>query len=395
MRLIAASVGLLLTCALPGWAQAAPVASPSTLLTPPPALPDGPPSLVDEGDPASLLAAVARTRAYLAGLPRRTLSVAGRTLEVEGLRRAYEGFEALVRAEWGKPTFEAALRERFTWLPMPGRDAAGSVLFTGYYQPLLEASEQPSEAFRYPLYAPPPDMIPIDLGAFRPSLAGQVAMARIKNGGVVPYYTRQEIDEGQALAGRGLELAWVKDPVLRSSLMIQGSGVLQYADGRLVNVAYAGQNGHVFLAGDQSRNPSYVFFRLGGEGPTGCDGVTLTGGRSIATDKRLFPTGTLAWISYPRARFNARGQVEAYEQGGRFVLDQDTGGAITGPGRVDVFWGGGPEASRRAHALNGTGRMWFLVPREGASQPRSGAPSDPVEPAPVGPPGRPDGYPEP
>jgi membrane-bound lytic murein transglycosylase A len=399
MRLSVAFVGLLLTCTQPAWAQVVPVASPTPALTPPPTLPDGPPSLADEGDAASLLAAVARTRTYLAGLPRRTLSVAGRTLQVEALRRAYEEFEALVRAEWGKPTFEAAVRERFTWLPMPGRDTAGSVLYTGYFQPLLEASEQPTEAYRYPLYAPPPDMIPIDLGAFRPSLAGQVAMARIKNGGIVPYFTRREIDDGQALAGRGLEIAWVKDATLRASLMIQGSGVLRYPDGRLVNVAYAGQNGHVFLGGDQSRNPSYVFFRLGGDGPTGCDGVMLTGGRSIATDKRLFPTGTLAWISYPRARFNARGLVEAYEQGGRFVLDQDTGGAITGPGRVDVFWGGGPEASRRAHALNGTGRLWFLVPRDEASTPRPAARTEPAPTPAEGPaegtPGRPDGYPEP
>jgi hypothetical protein len=91
--------------------------------------------------------------------------------------------------------------------------------------------------------------------------------------------------------------------------------------------------------------------------------------------------------------------VEAYEQGGRFVLDQDTGGAITGPGRVDVFWGGGPEASRRAHALNGTGRLWFLVPRDEASMPRPAARPEPVSAPVEGPaeetPGRPDGYPEP
>ncbi|MEB3222388.1 MAG: MltA domain-containing protein [Candidatus Sericytochromatia bacterium] len=403
MRVSAAVFLSVIASATPALAQGGAPATPTPALTPPPTAVDGPPSLADEGDQASLLTALARTRGYLASLPRRTLTVAGKAFPVETLRRAYEDFEAIVREQWGKPGFEAAVRARFTWLPMPGRDPSGTVLFTGYYLPLLEASEQPSEVFRYPLYAPPPDMIPLDLGAFRPSLAGQVAMARIKNGGIVPYHTRKEIDEGQALAGRGLEIAWVKDPTLRTSLMIQGSGVLRFPDGRLVNVLYAGQNGHVFVGGDQSRNPSYVFFRLGAEGPTGCDGVPLTGGRAIATDKRLFPTGSLAWISYPRARFNARGQVEAFEQGGRFVLDQDTGGAITGPGRVDVFWGGGDDASRRAHALNGTGRLWFLVPRDETTMPRpvpreepagtppSGTPAQ----VPDGLPGRPDGYPEP
>ncbi|MEB3198439.1 MAG: MltA domain-containing protein [Candidatus Sericytochromatia bacterium] len=331
--------------------------------TPPPDT-QAPPNLQDDGDKASLLEAIAQTRRYLNGLNRKSLSFAGRMVSLDLLRRGLADFEELVQRAWGQPTFDTELAARFTWVPMPGKDAQGSVHFTGYYRPMLEAREQADETFRFPLYAPPADMLPLDLGAFRPSLAGQVAMARIKAGRILPYYTRKEIDDGQALAGRGLEIAWVADANARASLMIQGSGILRFPDGRTTNVAYAGQNGHVFLGGDQRANPSYVFFRLTSDGPTGCDGVPLTGGRAIATDKRLFPTGGLLWISYPRARFDARGRVTGLETGGRFVLDQDTGGAITGPGRIDVFWGAGEEATRRAFALNGQGRAWFLLPRE-------------------------------
>ena len=150
--------------------------------------------------------------------------------------------------------------------------------------PTIEAREAAEGAFKFPLYGPPPDMLPIDLGAFRPSLAGQIAMARLKNGRVVPYYSRKEIEGGNALVGRGLEIAWVATDGARKHLMLQGSGVLRYPDGRTVNVNYAAQNGHVWSAGPE--NQSWVFFKLAPDGPFGCDGVPLTDGRAIATVRR-------------------------------------------------------------------------------------------------------------
>ena len=352
MRRLLATIALPLTLLQPGPALAAP-ADP----VPPPE-----PAFTDDGERETLLTAIGRTRAWLAATPRKTLPLAGRPIPTEALRRGLAEFEALVRERWGQPGFEAAVRERFEWVPMAGQEGEGSVRVTGYHQPLLEAREAPDEVFRHPLYAPPTDALRIDLGAFRPSLAGQTALARVAHDRVLPYYTRREIDEGQALAGKGLEIAWVADARARASLMLQGSGQVRFADGRTACVNYAGQNGHPFVAGDA--NPSYVFFKLASEGPFGCDGVHLTPGRAIATDKRLFGTGTLAWLSYPRARFDAQGALAGFEPGGRFVLDQDTGGAITGPGRLDVYWGGGEEAARRAVALNGAGRAWFLLPRE-------------------------------
>jgi membrane-bound lytic murein transglycosylase A len=362
MRRTLASIPLVLLLAAPAGALPTP---------PPPEI--AAPALGDDGDQASLLQAVGRSRTWLAATTRKTVLVAGRAVPTEALRRGLADFEAIVRLQWGRPGFEDAVRERFEWVAMPGRDGEGAVHLTGYHQPMLEARTAPDATFRHPLYAPPADMIPLDLGAFRPSLAGQTAMARLKGGRILPYYTRREIDDGQALAGRGLEIAWVADARARASLMLQGSGQLRFEDGRVANVNFAGQNGHPFTPGDA--NPSYVFFKLAADGPFGCDGVPLTGGRAIATDKRLFGTGTLAWLAYPRARLDDKGAVTAYEPGGRYVLDQDTGGAVAGPGRADLFWGGGDEAARRAVATNGGARVWFLVPK--AEQPA--APDAPAE----------------
>ena len=156
-----------------------------------------------------------------------------------------------------------------------------------------------------------------------------------------------------SFAGRGLELAWVADGQALSSLMIQGSGLLQLEDGRTLHVNYASQNG-----------TGYVFFQLAQDGPFGVDGIPLTAGRAIATDKKFFPSGAISYIRYPRVRFAEDGRVLGSEPSGRFVVDQDTGSAIQGPARVDVFWGGGAEAARRAATLNGDGSLSVLLLKE-------------------------------
>lgn len=348
----------------------------------------------DDGDAASLLASLERTRAYLATVRKPGLSLLGRTIPTERFRRSVARLEQLVKTAWGTPAFDRALREEFEWVDAPGTDGRGTVRFTGYHLPLLEARTHRDAKFRFPLYAPPPDLLAIPLGSFKPELAGTVLVGRLKGSTVVPYFDRAAIDDGGALEGRGLEVAWVADELGRFSLMVQGSGLLRFEDGRVVNVNYAGQNGQPYvglgkalvadgrlpaaqlsmpgiqayftrhpgqLHGYLNRNPSYVFFRLAPEGPFGVDGIPLTAGRSIATDKRLFPSGAIAYIRYPHATFDARGRVTGFEPSGRFVLDQDTGGAITGPGRVDIFFGGGDEAARRAGTLNGDGRLSVLL----------------------------------
>jgi membrane-bound lytic murein transglycosylase A len=382
-------------------APAVPVAAPSVAPTPTPSVAPTPtpsPRFPDEADQTSLLQALDRTLAYLKATGRTSVKLLDRDVPVERLRRSVARFRELVQTSWGTPEFERALQDEFEAVAMPGKDGKGSVLFTGYHLPLLEAREKPDATFRYPLYKLPSDMLSLNLGLFRPALAGQTAFARVQNGPegprVLPYFSRAEIDDGAALANKNLEIAWVSDELARYQLMVQGSGILRFPDGRLGNVNYAGQNGQPYaslgkfliqdgkIPADQismpsitayfkahpdqlrpylNRNPSYVFFQLQPDGPFGCDGIALTPGRAIATDKRLFPSGAIAYIRYPRARFDASGQVVGWETGTRFVVDQDTGGAILGPGRVDIFWGGGEEAAQRAGTLNGNGTLTYFL----------------------------------
>lgn len=353
----------------------------------------------DDGDLMDLKQAVARTRTYLSGLSRLTIPLGDRQVPVPLALRTAERFAELLDRHGLAPPFFEAVRTEFDWVAMPGQDGRGTVHVTGYHLPMLEARERPDARFRFPLYGMPPDLVRVDLTPFGARFQGQSLTARIQGNRVLPYFSRTEIDDRGALSGRGLEIAWVYDEMARYSLMVQGSGLLRFGDGRVVNVNYAGANGHPYVSLGKAlvadgkipqatismpaieayfrerpeemrpylnRNPSYVFFRLAPEGPFGTDGIPLTAGRAIATDKRLFGSGLVGFLEYPRARFGPGGRIASWEPGGRFVLDQDTGGAIKGPGRVDVYWGGGDEAALRAGTLNGEGRVWYLLLKEEA-----------------------------
>lgn len=355
------------------------------------------PALVDDGDPESLLQAVERTRAYLTKTSRETLPLSDRQVPRALALRSVERFAELLTQRGLTPDFYAAVQEEFEWISVPGHDGKGAVHVTGYFLPMLEARRKPDARFRFPLYGVPKDLQRVDLTPFHPRFAKETLVARVEKGRILPYFTRAEIDDGGALVGRNLEIAWVDDELARYTLMVQGSGLLRFEDGRIVNVNYAAANGHAYtslgkalvedgkipaeqismpaieryfqehpeaLRAYLNRNPSYVFFKLDAEGPFGTDGIALTPGRAIATDKRLFASGLIGFLTYPRARFSGDGQVEAWETGSRFVLDQDTGGAIKGPGRVDVYWGGGREAALRAGTLNGEARLWYLLLKE-------------------------------
>ncbi len=353
--------------------------------------------VADDGERDTLQQAVSRTRAYLAASRRETIPMGDRQVPISLARRSADRFSELLSRHGLTPAFYEAVQAEFDWISVPGNDGQGTVHVTGYYLPLLEARKTPDARFRFPLYALPPDLVRVNLGAFNARYEGQSIVARLQDGKVLPYFSRTEIDDRGALSGKGLELAWVDDEMARYSLMVQGSGLLRFEDGRIVNVNYAGANGHPYkslgkamiadgkIPAEQismpaieayfrerpaemremlNRNPSYVFFRLSAEGPYGSDGIALTAGRAIATDKRLFGSGLVGFLTYPRARFAPDGSVSAWETGSRFVLDQDTGGAIVGPGRADVYWGGGREAALRAGTLNGNARLWYLLLKE-------------------------------
>lgn len=347
-------------------------------------------ALPDDGDKASLLQALDRQRTYFASERSRLFFIGDRPVTWDELRRTSDAFARLVRESWGTPAFERKLQERFELLP-----ASEPAHVTGYHLPLLEARRKSDAVFRFPLYRVPGDFVRVDLGAFKPTLAGESLLGRMEQGRLVPYYSRADIEDGGALAGKGLEIAWVRDELARFLLMVQGSGLLRFEDGSVRPVNYGASNGRPYtslgkllvadgkiarerisvpaikeyfaahpddLHGYLVRNESYVFFRLAELGPFGSDGILLTPGRSVATDKKVSPSGAIAYLRYAKPvlgpDLKPTGKVE---ETGRFVCDQDTGSAIKGVGRVDTFWGGGLEAEAVAGTLNATGSITYLL----------------------------------
>lgn len=264
-------------------------------------------------------------------------------------------------------------------------------LFTGYYEPELRGSRRQGGRYTVPILGRPADLVMVDLGLFRSEWRGQRIAGRVENGTLRPYPTRAEIEAG-ALKDHRLEILWVDDRVDAFFLHIQGSGRIVLEDGTAVRVGYAAQNGHPYVAigrelvarGIMRRedvsmqsirawlaanpdaapslmnmNPSYVFFReLDGDGPIGSEGVVLTPGRSLAVDRTFIPMGVPVWL-------DAEDPLDANARLQRLMVAQDTGGAIRGPVRGDIFWGHGPEAAERAGRMRSTGRMWILLPRDG------------------------------
>ena len=287
----------------------------------------------------------------------------------------------------------AFVEDRFSpYLVLDGSNPEG--LFTGYYEPLLNGSRRFGRPYTVPLYRPPADLLHIDLGRFNPALAGYAIYGRIEGGEFVPYYSRRDIDAG-ALAGRGLELLWVDDPIDKFFLQIQGSGQVRLDDGSLVRVGYAGQNGHPYRAIGRDliemevltpeqvtmpairawlelhpndaleimeRNRSYIFFEERPElapddGPLGAEGVSLTAERSLAVDPRYIPFGVPIWLDTTAPFPEGAGPLR------RLVVAQDTGSAIKGVVRGDVFWGAGERAEAIAGHMKSRGRYAVLLPK--------------------------------
>ncbi len=271
------------------------------------------------------------------------------------------------------------------------RVAGEEARFTGYYDPELKGALAPGGVYRHPLWGRPGDLVEVDLSRFGIAGGGRLA-GRVEGGRLVPYFTREEIGNG-ALRGRARPVAYVADPVDAFFLQIQGSGRIRLEDGRVLRVGYAGKNGHPYraigrdliamgavarkdmsmqairdwlrrhpqkAAAVMNRNRSYVFFRrLEGDGPIGSQGVVLTPRASIAVDRRWHGLGLPFWIDVAAGDDLASGR----DWRRSLMVAQDTGGAIRGPLRVDIFFGSGDEARRIAGRLNARGRLWVLLPR--------------------------------
>jgi len=272
------------------------------------------------------------------------------------------------------------------------RIADGASYVTGYYEPEISGVRQRQPGFDVPLYAAPPDLVRARPGDAAPNADGTMPLGRYDQAGrFVPYFDRTQIEDG-ALAGRGLEIAWVADPVEAFFLQVQGSGRLRAPDGTVIRLGFAAQNGLAYtgigavmrdrgLVGDgpgqypgsmqgimryvrdrpaegralMRENRSFVFFRevVGGDpaGPAGALGVTVRPRVSLAADPAFVPLGAPVWLAVDR------GDVSG------LWIAQDTGGAIKGANRFDSFWGTGSQARLTAGGMATRGRALVLLPR--------------------------------
>ena len=296
------------------------------------------------------------------------------------VRRSLWRFRQLILTMRSPVELQAAVQREFVLYQSIGQDGAGAVDFTGYFEPTYLASRTPTADYRYPLYRRPPTLEQWSL----------------------PHPTRVDLEGIDGLQGtqgalQGLELVWLRDRLEAFLVQVQGSARLQLTDGDIFTVGYAGRTEYAYTSigrelvndgkfrqedlslpaliayfqrrPDQldrylSRNQRFVFFQeTHGSPAIGTLSVPVTAGRSIATDKSIMPPGALALIHLPLPYRTETDQWRS-RQVSRYVLDQDTGGAIRGPGRVDLFVGTGADAGRQAGLINTGGHLYYLLLRD-------------------------------
>lgn len=341
-------------------------------------------------DRPALLRSISHSLAYLATDKAKAdyakLNLPGFSLD--RVRRSLIRFEQLVKTTKSASALRAAVLRDFTIYRSIGYDGQGQVHYTGYFEPIYRASRTPTATYRYPLFRKPEDL----------------------DRWPKPHPTRLDLEGPKGLGSpslKGLELVWMDDRIQVFLTQVQGSAKLQLTDGSRMSIGYAGRTEHPYLslgrmlindkkvAEDKltlpvvldyfrkhpqeidsyiSRNHRLIFFRdTQGSPAIGNLNQPVTADRSIATDRSLFPPGALALIQtkipYPqvvtsgatadnRPRYQSR-------LVNRFVLDQDTGGAIKGPGRVDIYLGTGPVAGDRAGLVNTPGQLFYLLVKDG------------------------------
>ncbi len=388
--------------------QAPPEAPPEppAAVAPPPMVrlePSAFPDFSDDLDFEGLERGIGQSIVYLQALPPgREFDFGRDRYTAAHLLLSLQRFQGLVRSRPSGADLQKQIRASYRVYQSTGRDPKGEVLFTGYYEPLLKGRRVATPDYRYPIYGRPEDLLSIDLGAFAEKFKGEKIMGRVQGNGVAPYHDRREIDAAGALYGKAPVLAWVSDPVELFFLHIQGSGRVVFEDGQILVVGYDSSNGRPYRSIGQllieegrisreemsmqrirdylyqhpgeiprvlNHNPSYIFFKNTPDGPLGSLNVQLTPGRSVALDRKIFPPSALTFVATQKPLIDGMGQIASWVECRRFMLNQDTGGAITGAGRADFFWGSGPYAELAAGHLKHPGKLYFLVLRPEAAAP--------------------------
>lgn len=348
-----------------------------------------------------LVRSLEQSLSYFKKNPEQNHLFGSRSFKAKELISAYESFLREIQNGKSGEELYNYVTDRFDFYGIPGKES----LITGYYEATLNGSRRKTPRFKYPIYQAPKDLLDVKLNKFLllskfSGMPDSIPARLGDQNSVVPYLCREDIDFHGALAGKRLEIAWVDDPVALFFLHVQGSGVIDLAEGGELRVGFSAKNGQPYrsigaylaekegIPKDQvsmqtikdflvenphrmrevlSANPSYVFFRETKGGPYGNIGVPLVPYRSIATDSALFPKGALAFldstINLPvknGPRKDGKTKTMPFQ---RIVLNQDTGGAIKGSYRVDLFTGRGTENEGIAGNLRNQGRLWFLAPK--------------------------------
>lgn len=345
----------------------------------------------DDLDRASLRTALERSLVVLRTLPSASRHRVGDTVVTgQQLLDSVVHLHHLLHSEVDDATLGQRLAEDFVVLSaLPSHAPQPPALITGYYQPIFAGSRERRPPYQHPLYSPPGDLV------VRSRAGNSAQIGRLVDNTLTPYWTRREIEQGNLL--RGNELVWLRDPFDAFTLHVQGSGIIDLADGSRCGVRFAQRNGHpytsigtflvksgrmqradvtmesirAYLAAHPRerqailwRNDSFIFFDWCPPGAAiGNLNLELTPGRSVAADQRIYPPGSLLYVQ-SRRPVMAGGQVMAWRELRRLVTVQDTGAALTGPGRIDLFWGSGEEAGQEAGQMKEAGSVALLVLRE-------------------------------
>lgn len=299
-------------------------------------------------------------------------------IEHERAWLSLERMRELLAISPGAEAFKGSIDAEFEVYKSAGWDAkGGGVLFTGYCTPILAGSLQREGVYQHPLYALPPDLVK--------SPDGEIITWHTATGQVLPYPNRRVLEASSLLKDKGLELAWLADPLDAYIAHVNGSAFIELPDKSTYRLGYAGKNGRTYTslgkelieAGEISREEmslpairawgrrsdpakvkefldkqdSYVFFQPIDSNPHGCLDVEVSAGRSLATDKSLFPRAALCWVQT---------EVGGSSRFDRFVFDQDRGGAIRTAGRADIYLGIGPAAEEEAGRTQGEGQLYYL-----------------------------------
>lgn len=346
---------------------------------------------LDDMDQASMKKVIANQLDILERIPGfRTYRLGDTNVTAAKLKETLEEFVELLDKNLPAEEFSREVRENFV-IHEAGRWKNNKALLTGYYTPVIQASRVKTGEYIYPLY----DM-PEDFPGNRMNFQRVSASFRDFGFHMIPQktLTRGEIDGENRLRNRNLEIAWLKDDLERYFLHIQGSGILEYEDGTLEGVQYVGSNRFPYESVGQLlirdrmitesqgsmqgikkyfkenprqvskylyQNKRYIFFRRTDFSPRGSGGGEVVAGRSIATDKSLYPAGALAFIVAQKPVLGHDSKIVDWEMFSRFVLDQDTGSAIKGPGRADLYFGTGEEAGEAAGHYMQRGKLFYLV----------------------------------